>query len=74
MLIEFLNPLDLVDPMPNRPLGRDYLPNVRKLDLVPGTSQFRQIIHDVATNNGFRWPPANVLRQQCELTEIGLLM
>ena len=60
--------------MPNAPVGWwAYLPTVRKLDVVPGTSQIRQIILDVFTNNGFRQPLANVLRRWCELTEIGLM-
>ena len=70
---EFLNTLELVvDPMPNAPLGWAYLPTVKKLDAVQGTSQIWQIILDVVTNNGFRrGPPANVLRRRRELTEIG---
>ena len=40
---EFLNTLELVDPMPNAPLGWAYLPTVRKLDLVQDNSQIRQI-------------------------------
>jgi len=71
--MEFLTSLELVDPMPNAPLGWAYLPTVRKLDVVQGTSQIRQIILDVVTNNGFRRPPANVLRKRRELTEIGLM-
>ena len=72
--MEFLTSLELVDPMPNAPLGWAYLPTVRKLDVVQGTSQIRQIILDVVTNNGFRRPPANVLRLlRRELTEIGLM-
>ena len=51
-------------------LSGPYLPTVRKLDVVQGTQQIQQIILDVVTNNGFRWPPANMLRQQHELTEI----
>ena len=53
-VMEFLTSLELVDPMPNAPLGWAYLPTVRKLDVVQGTSQIRQIIHDVVTNQGFR--------------------
>ena len=56
--MEFLTSLELVDPMPNAPLYAPlrwaYLPTVRKLDVVQGTSQIRQIILDVVTNNGFR--------------------
>ena len=59
--------------MPNAPLGWSYLPTVRKLDAVQGTSQIRQIILDVVTSNGFRRPLANVLCQRRELTEIGLM-
>ena len=71
--MEFLTSLELVDPMPNAPpLGCwAYLPTVRKLDVVQVTSQIRQIILDVVTNNGFRLPPAIVLRRRRELTEIG---
>ena len=65
--MEFLTSLELVDPMPNAPLGWAYLPTVRKLDIVQGTSQIRQIILDVVTNNGIRRPPANVLHQRREL-------
>ena len=71
--IEFLTSLELVEPMPNASLGWAYLPTVRKLDVVQGTSQIRKIILDVVTNNGFRRPPANVLRRRRELTEIGLM-
>ena len=72
--MEFLTTsLELVDPMPNAPLGWAYLPTVRKLDVVQGTSQIRQIILEVVTNNAFWRPPANVLRRQRELTEIGLM-
>ena len=60
--MEFLTSLELVDSMPNAPLGWAYLPTVRKLDVVQGTSQIRQIILDVVTNNGFRQPPSNMLR------------
>ena len=35
--MEFLNSLELVDPMPNSPLGWAYLPTVRKLDVVQGS-------------------------------------
>ena len=62
--MEFLNSLELVDPMPNAPLGWAHLPTVRKLDVVQGTSQILQIILDVVTNNGFRRPTANVLHRQ----------
>ena len=59
---EFLSSLELVDSMPNAPLGLDYLPSFRKLDVVQGTSQTWPIaILDVVTNNGFRQPPANLL-------------
>ena len=63
--------LELVDPIPNAPLGWAYLPTVRTLDVVQGTSQVRKIVHDFVTNNGIRRPPANVLRRWRELTEIG---
>mgnify|MGYP000934236471 CR=1 FL=1 len=62
MLIELIA-LELVDPMLNDPLGWAYCPTVRKLDVVQGTAQIWQIILDVVTNNGFRRPPANMLRQ-----------
>ena len=72
--MEFLTTsLELVDPMPNAPLGWAYLPTVRKLDVVQGTSQIRQIILEVVTNNAFWRPPAKVLRRQRELTETGLM-
>ena len=72
--MEFLTSLELVDPMANGPLEWAYLPTVRKkLDLVQGTSQIRQIILDVVNNNGFRRPPANALRRRRELTDIGLM-
>ena len=60
--MEFLTSLERVDPMPNAPLGWVYLPTVRKFDVVQGTSQIRKIVLDVVTNNGFKQPPANVLR------------
>jgi len=50
--MEFQTSLELVDPMPNAHLGWDYLPTVRKLDVVQGTSHIRQIILHVVTNNG----------------------
>ena len=53
---------ELNNGMPNAPLGWAYLPTVRKLDVVQGTLQILQIILHVVTNNGFRRPPAHVLR------------
>ena len=42
---DFLTHLEFVDAMPNAPLGWwAYLPTVRKLDVLQGTSQIRQII------------------------------
>jgi hypothetical protein len=49
--MEFLTSLELADPMPNAPLGWAYLPTVRKLDVIQGTSQIWQIILDIVTNN-----------------------
>ena len=52
--MEFLTTsLEFVDPMPNARLGWAYLSTVRKLDVVQGTSQIRQIILEVVTTMRF---------------------
>jgi hypothetical protein len=67
---EVLTSLELVDSMLNAPLGWDYFPTVRKLNVVQGASSIWQIILEFVTNNGFRRLPANALRRRCELIEI----
>ena len=63
--MEFLTSLELVDPMPNAPLGWcAYRPTVRKLDVVHSRIVYRfgkLFLMLSTTMGGFRRPPANVM-------------
>jgi hypothetical protein len=66
-----------IQPMENSPLGWGYLPTVRPLETMEGSSRTRQTILDHIKCLGLRRPPANLeRRRQCreiELHEVGLM-
>jgi hypothetical protein len=60
-----------IQPMDQMPLGWGYLPTVKKLDTIPGTSRMRDyaILRHVA-ENGYRCPSHNLEHRHEELYEM----
>jgi hypothetical protein len=70
---DYLETIRRLVPMPNAPFGWAYLPIVEKLDVIPGSSQIRDIIVRHIRKNQFRRPPQNIARRRQELHEHGLM-